>query len=330
MARSPSENCVLRRARRLPCVVAMAACLAAGCASAPYRFGTVREDARPQGLRSESGPQIVRGTPHAVLDGVGWVFGIPDKILLWNVRMENHKISPETEEAVAEYLAKNDLDHVKVRLNQYDPADNWRRLVANKSVGWGWKYSLGTLSWLGETIIPGRIFGGDHYNPFTETIHLYSDVPAVAVHEGGHAKDFATRYYKGTYAAGYLLPITPLWYEAVATNDAVSYFRAEGRLEDELEAYRVLYPAYGTYVGNAAGNLAPGGGTPLYLLGVAGGHVAGRLQARRVQIEHETSSETVIGRRADDTDDRRLIRQTSARTTDDDAVDSDRISSLRQ
>lgn len=285
---------------RFLAILCLAACLpgaTAGCATAPYRYGTVREDARPVALRSESGPQIVRGKPHAVLDGVGWVFGIPSKITMWNSRMENHRISPETENAVSEYLASNDLDHVKVRLNQYDPCDDWRRLVANKSVGWGWKYSLGTLSWVGETLLPGRVFGGDHYNPFTETIHLYSDIPAVAVHEGGHAKDFATRYYKGTYAAGYLLPIAPLYYEAVATNDAVSYFRAEGRQADELEAYRVLYPAYGTYVGNAAGNLVAGGGFPIYVAGVIGGHITGRMQARQVEREFATqpNPETVRG-----------------------------------
>ena len=89
-------------------------------------------------------------------------------------------------------------------------------------------------------------------------------------------------YYKGTYAAGYLLPITPLWYEAVATNDAVSYLRAEGTVEDEQAADRVLYPAYGTYVGDSVSTFVPGLGTPLYLGGVLAGHLAGRLQATRV------------------------------------------------
>ena len=49
----------------------------------------------------------------------------------------------------------------------------WRRLVANKSVGWGWRYTLGTTLWLGETVFPGRLIGGDHYNPFTNTVNRY-------------------------------------------------------------------------------------------------------------------------------------------------------------
>ncbi len=84
--------------------------------------------------------------------------------------------------------------------------------------------------------------GGDHYNPFTNTISLYSDIPAVAIHEGGHAKDFAQRTYKGTYAAAYvLLPGVPLYHEAKATSDALAYIREHETFEQEREAYRTLY-----------------------------------------------------------------------------------------
>lgn len=42
-------------------------------------------------------------------------------------------------------------------------------------MGWGWRYSIGMLSWLQYTLLPGRLFGGDHYNPYSNTISLYSD-----------------------------------------------------------------------------------------------------------------------------------------------------------
>lgn len=265
---------------RLSCV---AFCLlASGCVTTPYRYGSNTRYHTSERLASITGTQVERGQQRPLIDGIGWVVGIPDKIMLWNRRVENHNISPETEQAISEYLARNDLTTVKVRLNQYAPGSDWKRLVANKSVGWGWKYTLGTASWLGETLFPGRLIGGDHYNPFTNTVHIYSDVPAIAIHEGGHAKDFARRYYKGTYAAGYLLPVTPLWYEAVATNDALSYLRAEGRVEDEQAADRILFPAYGTYVGNSISTFVPALGTPFYLAGVVGGHIAGRVQASRL------------------------------------------------
>ncbi len=271
----------------IPCgrVCILLCLIASGCVTAPYRYGSNSRYHTSEPLAAITDTQIERGRPRPFLDGIGWVIGIPDKILLWNRRIENHNVSPETEQAIANYLAKNDLTTVKVRLNQYAPGSDWRRLVANKSVGWGWRYTLGTASWLGETLLPGRLIGGDHYNPFTNTVHIYSDVPAIAIHEGGHAKDFARRYYKGTYAAGYLLPVTPLWYEAIATNDAISYLRAEGTVEDEQAADRVLYPAYGTYVGNSISTVVPGAGTPFYLAGVLGGHMAGRVQAWRLTAQ---------------------------------------------
>jgi hypothetical protein len=137
------------------------------------------------------------------------------------------------------------------------------------------------------------VIGGDHYNPFTNTVHLYSDVQGIAVHEAGHSKDFARRRYKGTYAAFYLLPVTPLWYEAIATNDALSYLRVEGTLSDEQAADRILYPAYGTYVGNSLGYAVPAWGNPLYIVGVVGGHVAGRIQARRIEEERPAGVQQV-------------------------------------
>jgi hypothetical protein len=172
-----------------------------------------------------------------------------------------------------------------VRFNQYAPLADWDRMVDNTAVGWGWRYTAGTLSWLGEAVFPGRIWGGDHYNPFTNTIHLYSDVPAVALHEAGHAKDFARRKWKGTYAAVYALPVVPLWHETIATNDALGYLHQNGEPEELREAYQILYPAYGTYVGNAAGELLPWNSLLCYAGAVIPAHIAGRWQAWHVPDE---------------------------------------------
>lgn len=291
-----SPDCVRWSTAQLMRVLSCAALcvIANGCVSAPYRYGSSIAYYKSEPLANVTKTQIERGQPRPFVDGVGWVVGIPSKIVLWNRHIDNHNISPETEEAIAAYLASNDLTTVKVRLNQYAPGDEWQRLVANDAVGWGWRYTLGATLWLGETVFPGRVIGGDHYNPFTNTISIFSDVPAVAIHEGGHAKDFARRYYKGTYAAGYLLPVTPLWYEAVATNDALSYLRAEGTLEDEQAADRVLYPAYGTYLGDSLSTVVPAVGTPLYVAGVLGGHLVGQIQARRISDQRPDTLQHTI------------------------------------
>lgn len=236
-------------------------------------------------LQAITQTQVERGSRRPIIDATGWVIGIPSKILMWDRRVDNHNISPETEAKLAEYLAVNNLRAVKVRLNQYAPRDEWRRLVANKSVGPGWRYTLGTLSWVGYTLLPGRVFGGDNYNPFTNTINIYSDVPAFAVHEGGHAKDFAQRDLPGTYAAAYiLLPVVPLYHEAVASRDALAYAHEYWPIEEERQAYHNLAPAYGSYVG---GSMPVNVDAPLVLAGIIGGHVIGRVTAAQLPYRED-------------------------------------------
>lgn len=231
---------------------------------------------------ADAQPQIQRGKRRPVLDGIGWVIGIPSKLLLWNRRVENHNIGEQTEQAIAQYLDQNNLSTVRVRLNQYHPMEDWRRLVRNDRVGAGWRYTFGAITVLGETIFPGRLIGGDHYNPYTDTIHLYSDVPVIALHEGGHAKDFARRNWKGTYAAVYALPIVPLYHESIATNDVLAYLEQHGTIEEQASARKVLFPAYGTYVGSAAGSVFPPASGPFFYGSLLAGHAIGRYQAHQV------------------------------------------------
>jgi hypothetical protein len=240
---------------------------------------------------------IERGKPRPIIDGIGWVVGIPSKLLLWDSRIDNHKIGSETESAIGEYLAENRLDHVKVRLNAYRPWDDMKRLTKNKSMAWPWRYSIGTLSVLGEAIVPGRLFGGDHFNPYSQTIHLYSDVPAIALHEAAHAKDFSRRNFPGTYAALYGLPVVPLYHESLATSDVFAYAQETEDAHLQQEAYRILYPAYGTYVGGAIGSVLPSVSFPAYYGSVILGHAAGRWQAAQVSPKDPSIAPAILERK---------------------------------
>lgn len=269
-----------------------------GCVSPGYEYLSQdlesRTDVRSGGIHRTDGPgtsDIERGRPNLLIDGAGWIIGIPGKILLWDRRVDNHRISPETEFAIAEYIEKNNLSRTKVRLNQYDPLGEWRRLTDNKEVGAGWRYTLGLLATAGYTILPGRIIGGDNYNPFTNTINIYSDHPAIALHEGGHAKDIRSRSLPGTYSAAYTLPFVALYHEEKATSDVLSYLNAEDRSEEMREAYKILYPAYGTHVAGQFNNFIP----PPFDFAVTAacvipGHVAGRIQAARVEDRDSLST----------------------------------------
>lgn len=234
-------------------------------------------------------PQIERGSPRPIIDTLGWVVGIPDKILLWDRRVANHQISQQTEVHIVDYLARNNLKSTRVRLNQYRPLDDWRRLIRNDSVGPLWRATFGTISVLGETVIPGRIFGGDHYNPYTDTVHLYSDIPAIALHEGGHAKDFARRKWKGSYAFLYVMPVVPLYHESVASSDVFAYLNFYGTPDEQASAAKILYPAYGTYIGNATGAFFPSYGMPIYYASLVTGHAVGRYKARQIVSSSNTN-----------------------------------------
>lgn len=216
-----------------------------------------------------------RGRPHQLIDGIGWVFGIPAKIILWDKRAENHDVSPHTELAMRNYLDANGLQDVKVRVNQYHPGGEWRRLAQNNNVAPAWRYTFGAITTLGYTIFPGRLFGGDSYNPFTNTINLYSDIPAVAIHEGAYAADNSSREYRGTYGALQQLSGIRMWHETVATNHAVDYIYATGDAHEIAEANRILPPLYGARWGGTIGDFVPAGEPLFTLVGAASGHVFG-------------------------------------------------------
>ena len=268
------------------------------CATRPYVPSRHPEGATT--LRLQQGEsQIERGAPNAWIDGFGhYLFSLPAKLVLLDWHVDDHDISIETEQALKAYLAANGLCNVKVRLNQYAPGGEWRRLFKNRDMPMGWRYSLGLLSTTFYTIFPERLFagfpfigGGDHYNPYTNTISIYSDRRPIVLHEGGHAKDFAMkegRHWKGLYAGARSIPIAgllvALWQEGVATNDALGWDAERGDPADLRRAYRTLYPAYGTYLGGTAQQAASFfvGGWVLYAIQygtVVAGHAIGQTRA---------------------------------------------------
>ena len=285
------------RLRAYSILMAIIAVPCSGCHVLAPTAIPVRSQQIARELIDTEKPQIELGRPQPILDGVGWVMGIPGKILLWDRRIDRHKISEDTILATADYLQQNNLPHIKVRANQYAPLEDWRRLTKNDTVAWPWRYSLGALSVAGEALLPGRVFGVDHFNPFTQTVHLYSDVPAVALHEAAHAKDFTRREYQGTYAAAYL--IFPLWHETLASEDVFAYLHHREDVAAIAEANRILYPAYGTYVGSAIGNFVPAYSMPIYYTGVIAGHINGRMLTKQLEGQYagreaELADETVI------------------------------------
>lgn len=267
--------------------IAVMISILSGCVTLPYKE---QGDLFPSPEPFIDDPQISRGEPNVVADSLGhYFFSLPEKLILWNWSMGNHDISPETEERIRIYLAENDLKEVKVRLNEYAPFSEWKRLTENQAVGAGWRYTAGTLTWLLYTVFPGRIFGGDHYNPFTNSISLYSDLPMVALHEAGHAKETAGIKYKGSEAMLRLIPLYPLLDEEYASSDALSYVAGQCNADLERSGYKLLYPAYGTYIAGEILVYIPGVKTAALLAGAIPGHIVGRVKAGEVEERTQTA-----------------------------------------
>jgi hypothetical protein len=235
-----------------------------------------------------SSVQIVQGQPNKVVDGAGWVLGIPRKIILWDRRVDNHKVNQETVSEVAQFADACQLQGVCVRVNQYAPVDEWKRLTQNDRVSPGWRYTMGTLSLIGYTLVPGRLFGRDDYNPYTNSVYVYSDIPALGMEATAYAKDVQSRQYPGTYAAANSLPLVSIWHETINTQDTLAYLEAKGSDQQQQEGVRVLYPNYGASVGGALDN-SIGFGPILEISGAIIGHAT---RAYRTSSIHQDQSAT--------------------------------------
>ncbi|TGN19627.1 hypothetical protein [Leptospira idonii] len=231
----------------------------------------------PSPAFEEEDPQFEEGEPVWLLDQIGNILSFPSKLILWNRKADNHDISPETKQYLINYIKENNLRDVKVRFNQYAPLSEWRRLSKNENINPIVKYFFGSISLISYTLLPDRLFagliGGDHYNSFTNTINIYSDLPAVVIHEGAHAKDFSQRKYRTLYASMYAIPVVgALYHEARASDDAFNYFAEKEDRKQLEESYELLVPAYSTYVGGAVGDIKA---NPVTVLTVIPGHIYG-------------------------------------------------------
>ena len=233
---------------------------------------------------------ITRGRPWPFLDALARFMALGNKLLFLNARFEDHEVPAPVEAAIADFAAHHELHGLHVRLNEYAPLDDLRRLFFSGRVNILLRLFLGLPMWLALALVPGRIFGGDHYNPFTDTVNLYTGHPAVALHELGHALDFRRRSLPGLYALTRYIPGVALYQEYLASKYAIDFMRERGMHDDELRAWRLLFPAYSTYVFGALVELFPSVVTKGLLLPAIGiGHLLGISYAmkREVQLDRE-------------------------------------------
>ncbi len=224
--------------------------------------------------------RVEHGTQRPLVDGVGWVIGIPSKILLWDRRANNHEVSDATVCEITNYLEDRNLNDTLVRVNQYAPGREFQRLVNNKKIAPGWRYTVGSLKWLKYTFVPGRLFGKDEYNPYTNSLYIYSDMPTVGLAEAAYAKDISRRKRPGTYAAVQDLPLVAMWHETLATDEVLNYVSIHGNSEQIQKVRHDLYARYGIETAGAVGQVLPDGTGLFQIVGAVSGHTTAALENR--------------------------------------------------
>lgn len=278
MSRLPTDRCVAS------CLLFVCLICVLGCRSTPYQYGQFHAE----GI--EPPPLIVEhGEADEKLDKLRDIARFPSRLFRLGREVDEAEEARQAEEQVAEYLEQNDLTDVYVAINQYEPRDQWRRLRENERVGAGWRYSLGALSVVGYTLLPGRVFGRDSYNPYTNTLSVNSGNSTQALFEAAYAKDVHARNNPGSYVAISSLPGLSLARQTRATSDVVGYLQAQEEWDLEVRSYPQLYARIGSSSANIAGPFVPSLVNPV--LGLGGriaGHAAGRLIAdqrdREIQL----------------------------------------------
>ena len=251
-----------------------------GCSSlGPYHYSRFHQedfDPDPQQIDVQVGAESPR------LDRIAMVLGFPAKLIPFSSKINTHQLSPETTEKLKTYLADNDLTDVCIYINKYAPREQWQRMRQNDRIAPAWKYTFGTGRWLADVIAPARLFGGEEYNPFTNTLMVNSDAPAVLLHEAAFAKDVRSRKYPGMYASVNELPVLSLWRRVVGAQDVISYAQSLHDWPVEEEAYIVLFPQMGAETFLAFDpflNLSIWFTPALAMSGAAVGHVTGHVSA---------------------------------------------------
>ncbi len=235
----------------------LAAVLLSGCATVQRNTSC---DSVPCDAMASSRLDVEHGAKIPVIDFAGAMIGVQDKIALLDFRANNHNISPATEREVTRYMRANRLTDTKLRVNQYDPIGELQRLVRNEQIAAPVRYTFGTYDWLRYTLLPGRLLGGDNYSPFTNSIHLYSDIPEIGLSQAAYAKDVKNRRFPSLYAASQQLPGPMGSISKIrASSEVLRYTGQTGGPAAVSNAKKILGPDLTGTLGAQALGFLPGG-----------------------------------------------------------------------
>lgn len=258
-----------------------------GCISDAYRYGIDAASSQAQPLAHESTNPISHGVAQPKVDKIESFVQSPKTFFRKLARRPALDPKDEEEQRAAavdvatKYLAANGLNEIFIDVRVYQPREQWERLKSNEDIKPIWKYTGGTLGWLRYSILPLRALRSDHYDPFTNTLNLNSTQVSKAIYESALAKEYQRHRQMGVgaYAILQYVPFVPVYHNAKATSDVLTYseHHLDGELTDEL--YPLTYSRLGsTVVSESLSVVTLSPNAPIFtgpLLRVAGG-TAGR------------------------------------------------------
>ncbi len=284
-----------------------------GCARDSYHFGI--QNSELKSALPNTPNLITVGGASPRLDKFEYALGFPKRL---GARLLPKRIKIETPEAIqadrmaavqtaTNYLDENELRGVYVDVHEYNPSQQWYRLKNNQRIAPFWKYTVGSIYYMGYCILPGRALGFDHYNTFTNTLSINSRSSAGALLQAGYVKDIYNRRYPGTYMVASHLPIVPLVRDVRVTGDVLTYARVDHRWPLERDLYPFMYAQLGASAVEQATLFIPGSSSlPFYFIpaltgaGGAAGAGAGTLIAKQRESQALTEQKIDEMRRTAD------------------------------
>lgn len=163
-------------------------------------------------LQSVPKIQLSYGFENTFVNQARQMFTVVHKALFWNSLLSSGDISKSTVRRVTTFLQQNNLSDVQVNVNNYDPIGTAKRVFSNPKTGLISKCTFGMASSLIYTAFLSKYLGlfPDHYDFTSNTIHLYSNDPDLALLEGAKAAAYSEGGAPSIYAFKEWCPLLDL------------------------------------------------------------------------------------------------------------------------
>ncbi len=167
---------------------------------------------------------------------------------------EKNPISDETKARLVEEMkSRPELKGLSLQLGQHNVLESFRNMWRNKETSLPSKLTRTVLE---SPQTPGTALSyADHYDPFSHSVRVYTDSPAIGLHELGHASDIqgslpraGIRMLAGMAGPGarHLVNLHDEGQANIGASKAVKPGEEHG-IGD------TLFPSYGSYLGAAGG-----------------------------------------------------------------------------